>query len=86
MRHPQTHRRCLSRAQFCDQHGVSEGLLEKEIKTGRLEVAKVGRRVLIPQESIDKWLARAMTRSGERTGARIRAVARAGEPRRKHRR
>ena len=59
MKHQQTHRRCLSLAQLRHQVGVSEGLLEKEIKAGRLRVARVGRRVLVPVEAVDEWLRRA---------------------------
>ena len=36
--------------------GIGRGLIFKEIKAGRLEAKKVGRRTLITSEAIDKWL------------------------------
>ena len=59
MKQQETHRRCLSLAQLRDQVGTSEGLLKEEIKAGRLRVARVGRRILVPVEEIDEWLKKA---------------------------
>jgi excisionase family DNA binding protein len=49
----------LSLTQLRDQLGISEGLLHKEIKAGRLSVARVGRRILVPVEAADAWLRKA---------------------------
>ena len=62
MRRKKTRRRCFSITETSYQLGVCKGLVQQEIKAGRLRVAKAGRRVLVPQESIDRWLARAMSR------------------------
>ena len=62
MRHQKKHRRCLSLAQLRAQVGVSEGLLHKEIKAGRLRVARVGRRILVPVEAVNDWLRKAAER------------------------
>jgi excisionase family DNA binding protein len=62
MGHTKPRRRCYSVTETSKQLSISKGLLQQEIRAGRLRVARVGRRVLVPQESIDRWLARAMSR------------------------
>ena len=55
-----TPQRCCSLTEVCQQLGISKGLLRQEIKAGRLRVAIVGRRVLVPVEALDEWLRKAM--------------------------
>lgn len=50
-----TERKAYSIAEIAHQHGVSKGLVQLEIKRGRLKAIRLGRRVLIPSESIRKW-------------------------------
>ncbi len=52
--------RCLSLAETRVKVGVSAGTLRNEIKAGRLKVARIGSRVLVPLSAIDDWLAKAM--------------------------
>lgn len=40
--------------------GICERKLREEIKTGRLKVARVGTRVIIPSEEVEAWLQRAL--------------------------
>jgi excisionase family DNA binding protein len=53
-------RMCLSIAEAALKVGVSRPFLRLEIARGRLKTAKVGRRVLIPVESLQNWLNAAM--------------------------
>ncbi len=48
-------RRAYSIAEVAHQHGVSKGLVQLEIKRGCLKAIRLGRRVLIPSESIRQW-------------------------------
>lgn len=36
--------------------GISERKIHDEIKSGRLRISRVGRRVLIPANEVDLWL------------------------------
>ena len=47
----------------CDQ------TVDKRIREGELAAVKVGRRVLIPRESVDAYLARCLVVSTEKEGA-----------------
>ena len=60
MRRTTTPRRCYSLTEACQQLGISKGLLRREIVAGRLRVAMVGRRRLLPVEAVDDWLKKAM--------------------------
>ena len=60
MRRTQTPQRCYSPTEVRLRHGISKGLLDKEIKAGRLRVARVGRRILVPADAINHWLRKAM--------------------------
>lgn len=48
-------RRAYSIAEVAHQHGVSKGLVRLEIKRGRLKAIRLGRRLLVPSESIRRW-------------------------------
>lgn len=52
---PSTPRAALSVAEFCMRFGISKGKVFLELKEGRLQRVKVGRRTLIPIESADAW-------------------------------
>lgn len=41
---------------FCQMHSIGRTRLYKEIKEGRLQVLKLGRRTLISAEAAAKWL------------------------------
>jgi len=60
MKRKKARQRCLSVAQLRAEVGVSEGLLRQEIRAGRLRVARVGRRILVPVEAVNDWLKTAM--------------------------
>ena len=53
-------RLCLSVAETAAVIGVSKPTVWDEIKKGRLRVAKVGRRTLVPVDAIQAWLASMM--------------------------
>ena len=49
----------LTIAETVKATGLSRTRLYEEIKAGRLRVAKIGRRTLVPPDEIRAWLARA---------------------------
>lgn len=52
---PSTPRAAWSVAEFCNRFGVSKGKVFLEMKEGRLERVKLGRRTLIPVEAAEAW-------------------------------
>ena len=48
-------KRAFSIHEFCQLYGVSKTLVYKEIKSGRLQTMKVGRRRLITDEQVKAW-------------------------------
>jgi excisionase family DNA binding protein len=50
-----TERKAYSVAEIARQHGVSKAFVRLEIERGRLEAIRLGRRVLVPAESIRNW-------------------------------
>jgi len=51
----------VSVAEAAETLGLSKATVWDEIKKGRLKVARVGRRVLVPVSSMRAWLAAAMS-------------------------
>ena len=49
-----TDRLAYSIAEAAQQLGVSQSTLRREIKAGRLEVARIGRRVLVKAASLER--------------------------------
>ena len=45
---------------FCRVYSIGRSLAYAEIKAGRLKIAKVGRRTVIPAEAADNWLKQKM--------------------------
>lgn len=43
-------------ASFCKAYSIGRTRAYQEIKEGRLKVAKVGKRTLIPAQSAEEWL------------------------------
>jgi hypothetical protein len=50
-----TPRAAWSVAEFCARYGLSKGMAFLELKAGRLQRVKVGRRTLIPVEAAEAW-------------------------------
>ena len=46
--------------EFCAAHDIGRTQTYEEINTGRLEIAKVGKRTIVPVTSARKWLAARM--------------------------
>jgi excisionase family DNA binding protein len=49
-------KKTYSVAEFCECFGIGVTTAYAEIKSGRLKVAKLGDRTLIPTENADAWL------------------------------
>lgn len=49
-------RKGYSVAEVARQHGLSVPFVRLEIKRGRLLVARLGRRIVVPQGSVRAWL------------------------------
>ena len=50
---------------FAAAVGIGRTQVYEEIKTGRLKVAKVGRRTIVPIAEAERWLAARMSETGE---------------------
>lgn len=50
-------KRVYSVNEFCAAYGLGRTSVYNEIQSGRLKVAKVGKRTLVPIEEADRWLA-----------------------------
>lgn len=53
---PQTAKRAYGVDEFCRAYGIGRNRAYQEIEAGRLRVAKVGRRTLIPVDEAEAWL------------------------------
>lgn len=51
-----TGRRAISINEACEQLGCSESFLRSLLRTGELQYRKLGRRIFIPVEAIDRFL------------------------------
>ena len=49
-------KKALTISEFCRFYGIGKTRAYQEIKAGRLRVAKVGRRTLVPTVSANLWL------------------------------
>jgi excisionase family DNA binding protein len=49
---------------FCVRYGIGRTTIYEEIRTGRLEAVKVGRRTLITEQAAQDWL-RSLPKAGE---------------------
>jgi excisionase family DNA binding protein len=52
-----TKKRALQIQEFCDMYGVGKSTMYEEVKAGRLQVRKIGKRSLIAVDDADRWLA-----------------------------
>lgn len=41
---------------FCQQYSIGRTRLYEEIKTGRLQIKKIGRRTIIPASAAESWM------------------------------
>jgi excisionase family DNA binding protein len=57
-------KRAYSVDEFCQAHGIGRNRAYQEIEAGRLRVAKVGRRTLIPVDEAEAWLRSLMDPAG----------------------
>ncbi len=49
-------KRAISIAEFCSRYGLGRTTAYEEIKAGRLEVVKAGKRTLVPVDAAESWL------------------------------
>jgi len=49
-------KRAFSISEFCCRFGVGRTTAYGEIKAGRLQVVKAGKRTLVPADSAESWL------------------------------
>lgn len=49
-------RRAFSLAEFCRIYGIGTTKAYEEIRAGRLQVRKVGRRTIVPVSAAEAWL------------------------------
>ena len=54
---------------FCSRYGIGRSTIYDEIRTGRLEAVKVGRRTLITEQAGQDWL-RSLPKAGEAAASR----------------
>jgi hypothetical protein len=66
----------MSKREFGVAHGLGMSSVEKEIREGRLEAKKVGRRTIITPDARDRWLA-GLPRGEPASEAEIAAIAEA---------
>lgn len=52
-------RKAYSLKTICTNLGVSKGFLASQIKTGKLRVRRLGRRVIVLAEDLDRYLEQA---------------------------
>jgi excisionase family DNA binding protein len=45
----------LSPSEFCTAYGISRNLFNRLVSSGALSVLKVGRRIVVPLEDIERW-------------------------------
>ncbi|MBI3895100.1 MAG: helix-turn-helix domain-containing protein [Acidobacteria bacterium] len=57
--HLSEEKRAFSLKDIKAQYGVSLNLIRKEIEDGRLPVRRVGKRILVLAEDLEKWLEQA---------------------------
>ncbi len=57
---PAVEKAAYSINEFCAANGIGRTQTYEEINAGRLEIAKVGKRTIIPVHSARKWLAARM--------------------------
>ena len=48
--------RAFSSIEFCRRYGVGRTTAYSEIKAGRLQVVKAGKRTLVPADAAESWL------------------------------
>lgn len=54
--HPTEQKLTLTVEQFARTVGISRGLAYAMIKRGELPIMRMGRRVLLPKNAVEKWL------------------------------
>jgi excisionase family DNA binding protein len=74
--------RCLalSPAEASEAVGVSESLIRKEIRLGKLPAYKVGRRTLVIEEELRNWLLREPAKHSVKTPSSHQRPAREPQP------
>lgn len=60
-----TFRKGWSIADIAGEYGLSRAFVRKQIKLGLLVAARLGRRVVIPSESVTAWLQSGMKSNNE---------------------
>jgi predicted DNA-binding transcriptional regulator AlpA len=61
-------RNCIGLKEFCSRNGIGRTTAYKEIKAGRLQPKKVGKRTLISLEEEARWFASAPAFGGRHHG------------------
>ena len=49
-------KRAFSLNEFCNRYGIGRTTAYEEIKAGRLQVVKAGKRSLVPADAAESWL------------------------------
>lgn len=49
-------KRALTVEEFCSCYGIGRTLFYQEVKSGRLQVCKIGRRTLVRVDDAEAWL------------------------------
>ena len=49
-------RRAFSLTEVAKIYGISLGMVRKQIREGKLGIVRIGRRVLVTNESLQQWL------------------------------
>jgi excisionase family DNA binding protein len=49
-------KRVFSINEFCSRYGVGRTTAYEEIKAGRLQVVKAGKRTLVPADAAESWI------------------------------
>ena len=71
---PTVEKAAYSINEFCASHNIGRTQAYQEINAGRLEIAKIGKRTIVPVPSARKWLAARMQEAKELLAARGRAA------------